>query len=90
MYEVDGPAFVDSPSGSSSSVLSAESFRRLDWREERKIRWLFLREPEMEMASGTTARARGREGGRGGREAHYYHKIMKRDLAALRAAAPYG
>lgn len=31
-----------------------------------------------------------REEGRGGREAHYYHKIMKRDLAALRTAAHYG
>lgn len=28
--------------------------------------------------------------GKGGREAHYYHKIMKRDLAALRTAAHYG
>ena len=56
MYEVDGLAFArssDSSSGSSSSALSVESFRRLDWREEREIRWLFLRESETEMASGT-------------------------------------
>lgn len=51
---------------------------------------ILTRFPEMEMASGTTATVRGREGGRGGREAHYYHKIMKRDLAALRTAAHYG